>query len=306
MRHDIRTITTDDHQQLFVEQWLPDTEPTAVVHVIHGMAEHAARYEHLAETLTARGWAVRVDDHRGHGRSVSASGTIGHFADEDGWEAIIQDQRALLDADRSDHPGLPIVVVGHSLGTAIARDVAIRWGGELAALVLSGTPAGVGRLTPVARAVANREAAKGPSRPSQRLHDLAFWGFNKPFHPNRTEFDWLSRDPDQVDAYVADPLCGFVSSAAFFRDVVTGLARVADLGLLRHIPADLPVLAQSGGKDPAGANGRGARAATLALSAAGIRDVTCVIHEGGRHEIFNETNRDEVMELTAGWIARHL
>lgn len=306
MQHTTICITATDGVRLSVERWTPEGSPAAVIHLIHGMAEHAACYSRLAASLTARGWEVWADDHRGHGKTAGSVEAAGVFADHDGWEVVLNDQLTVMDAERAEHPGLPLVVIGHSLGSIIARDVAIRWGERLAAMVLSGVSDGLGALAPLARTLANREAAKGPSLPSPRLHAMSFLGFNKQFRPNRSDYDWLSRDPEEVDAYIADPMCGFICSAGFFRDTLTGLSRATDLRLLAAIPAGLPVLVEGGGADPVSKNGRGTRAVAASLRQAGVDDVTCVIYEGARHEIFNETNRDAIVRLTAEWIASTL
>ena len=305
MKHDTLLVEAADGVRLSVERWLPASEPTAVIHLVHGMAEHAARYEHVAQWFTDRGWAVYADDHRGHGRTAASPVNAGHFADVDGWEVIMADQRLLLSREKAEHPGLPMVVVGHSMGSIIARDIASRWGQELTALVLTGAPGPLGATAPVARALAAREVTKGVSKPSELMNRIAFGTFNKAFE-QRTDFDWLSRDPSVVDAYVADPMCGFICSAGFFRDMLAGLARVNDPKVLAQFPSRLPVLVASGGEDPATNKAKGTRVISTALLQAGVTDVTAVIFEGARHEIFNETNRDEVLAVTCDWIERRL
>lgn len=305
MIHDTIFVTAAKGFRLSVERWLPDAEPTAVVHLIHGMAEHAARYEHVAKAFVDQGWAVYADDHRGHGKTAASPVNAGHFADHDGWEVILADQRALLEGEQQAHPGLPIVVVGHSLGSIIARDVATRWGSQLTALVLSGAPGSQGVLDLPARALAAQQAAKAPGKPSKILDRLAFGSYNKGFE-QRTSFDWLSRDHTVVDAYVADPMCGFVCSGGFYRDMLGGLQRVTDPEVLAEIPEDLPILLASGGNDPVTDKGAATRKISLALADAGVRDITTAIFEGGRHEIFNEINRDEILAMVAAWIAQRL
>ena len=307
MRHDTITVAAADGTPLSVERWLPDGEATAIVQVVHGMAEHAARYARLAEALTGRGWAVYADDHRGHGKTGGDLAAAGSFAPTDGWNVVVRDQHTLSDAYRAAHPSLPLVLLGHSLGSIIARDYALRWGADLAGLVLTGTPGSAGALGAVGRALAAREAARhGATAASPRLDQLSFGGFNKAFRPNRTDFDWLSRDAAEVDAYVADPWCGFVCSAGFFVDMLDGLRRVTDPRLLAGLPASLPILVQCGGADPVSRQGEAAHELARAFGRAGVSDVTAVVYEGARHELFNETNRDEITALTTGWITRRL
>lgn len=305
MKHDTVFVEAADGVRLAVERWLPTSEPTAVIHLVHGMAEHAARYEHVARWFTERGWAVHADDHRGHGKTAASTVNAGHFADTEGWEVIMTDQRLLLSRCKADHPGLPLVVVGHSMGSIIARDIATRWGQELSALVLTGAPGPQGPLGRAARTIAAREVIKGASRPSELMNRLAFGSYNKGFQ-QRTEFDWLSRDEAVVDAYVSDPMCGFLCSAGFYRDMLAGLERVTDPKVLDGIPSRLPVLVASGGEDPATNKAKATRAISRSLARAGLTDVTAVVFEGARHEIFNETNRDEVLAVTCDWIERRL
>lgn len=299
-------VIAADGVGLSVERWLPEDSPTAIVHIIHGMAEHAARYARLAEVFTDRGWEVWADDHRGHGRTAGSIDAAGSFASDNGWEVVLGDQRLVLDTERAMHPDLPVVVLGHSLGSIIARDLAIRWGDEFAALVLTGAPGDPGIIGYLGQVLASRESAKESTAPSPRLNSLSFGGYNKAFRPNRSEFDWLSRDHAEVDAYLADPMCGFICSAGLFRDMLTGLSRVTDPDLLANLPAELPVLVETGSADPVTRNGRSSREIAAALTKAGVREVTCVSYQAARHEIFNEINRAAVSQLTADWIAAQL
>lgn len=306
MLHETRTVTASDGTPLSTEVWLPATQPTGVVRIVHGMAEHAMRYERLAEALTGAGYAVWADDHRGHGKTARRDEDLGHFADTDGWDRVVADQRHLLDAAQAAHPSIPVVTLGHSMGSIIARNTAMLWGDDLAGLVLTGAPGGHGLVGSAGLRVATFEASKHPRRPSPLMTSLTVDKYNEKFEPVRTKSDWLSRDEAEVDKHLADPRSGFMCTAGFFRDMLNGLDRVTRPENLARIPADLPVLNMAGGADPVAAEGNATMDISRAMNTAGVRDVTTTIFEGARHEIFNETNRADVQRTLLQWLASRL
>lgn len=288
-----------------VHSWLPDDgKVVAILQVSHGMAEHGARYARLAQEFTERGWAVYAGDHRGHGRTAG-SGPMGHFADHGGWDLAVEDLRTVALHTMSQHPGVPHVLLGHSMGSLLARDYAARYGNDLAALVLIGSPSAQGLIGKVGKLMAkNYVRVRGPRTPAQRLHKMTFGSYNHAFKPNRTEYDWLSRDEAMVDAYVADPLCGFVCTNAFYVDIITGVEKTYSARTIKQMPRKLPVWVASGAVDPAGGH-RTVKAVKQLLRGNGIKDVTALTYDGARHEILNETNRDEVLSDLFGWLAKH-
>ena len=302
------TLTTPDGTEVFVNRWLPDGDaPGAVkgvVQVSHGMAEHSSRYARFAERLTGRGYAVYASDHRGHGRT---SGTRGVFAADEGWQTVVDDLRAVTDRALEEHPGLPVFLVGHSMGSFLARSYAAQHGASLAGLVLTGTAGSAGPLGNVGVLLATAQARiRGHEHVSGLLNSLTFGQYNAAFKPTRTDFDWLSRDPAEVDTYVADPDCGFVFTAGGFVDLLKGLAAVNSDRVVSRIPKTLPVHLASGSMDPVGNKGKGVQAVADQLRRVGVEDVTVTIWPDARHEILNETNRDEVETELADWIDAHL
>ncbi len=268
------------------------------------MAEHSSRYARFAQRLTDHGYAVYGSDHRGHGRT---SGTRASFAAKNGWQSVLDDLRAVTDRAREEHPGLPVFLVGHSMGSFLARAYAAQHGSELAGIVLTGTAGGAGALGKVGVFLAATQARlRGHTHTSGLLNTLTFGQYNSAFKPTRTEFDWLSRDPAEVDKYVNDPDCGFVFSAGAFTDVLQGLAEVNTDQLASRVPKDLPVHLASGDMDPVGANGKGVRQVADQLRRAGVQDVTLTLWPEARHEILNETNRDEVEIEIVDWLDAHL
>ena len=306
MQSSTATVTAADGTPLFTHRWLPDGDPKAVVQVAHGMAEHSARYARLAEALTAAGYAVYAHDHRGHGRTAGPD-DHGSFADHDGWGTVVADLRAVGEHARAEHPGLPLFLLGHSMGSFLARAAVIEDGRDLAGLVLSGTGGDPGLLGRVGAGVAAAQArVRGRRHRSGLMDTLTFGQYNKAFAPNRTGYDWLSRDDAEVDAYVADPMCGEVFSAGFFADLLSGLGPINDPKKVAGVRRDLPVLLLAGDADPVGEQGKGPRAVAQQYREAGLLDVTCTLYPGARHEIFNETNRDEVVGDLVRWLDAHL
>ncbi|NNG35053.1 alpha/beta hydrolase [Nakamurella aerolata] len=300
-------IDTPDGTQLHVNRWLPDGKPKAVVQIAHGMAEHSGRYQRFADRLTGTGYAVYASDHRGHGKTAQSQADKGYFTDRDGFATVVADLGLVGERARADHPGLPFILFGHSMGSFLSRGYAIANGDKLDALVLSGTAASPGLLGKVGRFIASVQARlRGRRHPSKLMNALSFGQYNKAFKPNRTEFDWLTRDPAEVDAYIADPDAGGIFTAGFYADLLGGLAAVNDDAQVAKIPKSLPIYVVSGSLDPVGGNSKGVRQVADQLARAGVRDVSLKLWPGGRHEMLNETNRDEVMDDLVRWMDEHL
>ncbi len=306
MQSTTTTVTASDGTALHTLRWLPDGPPRAVVQIAHGMAEHSARYARLAEALTASGYAVYAGDHRGHG-GTAAKADHGYFADSDGWDTVVADLRAVTGVAQEEHPGLPVFLLGHSMGSFLARSYVIEDSRELSGVVLSGTAGDPGLLGKAGRAVAVGEARlRGRRHVSPLLDKLTFGQYNAAFKPNRTDFDWLSRDEAEVDLYVADELCGNTFTSGFFADLLGGLSGINDRHQVARVRRDLPILLVAGEADPVGAGGTGVRAVADQYTSVGVADVTCTLYPGARHEIFNETNRDEVTADVIAWLDAHL
>lgn len=282
-----------------------DGHPRAVIHVVHGMAEHAVRYRRLAEALVADGWMVYAHDHRGHGATVTSDDDLGFFAERDGWSLVIDDLDRFVRHAREQHPGLPQVLFGHSMGGFIVQDYIARSGQGLAAAVLSGVAgppppvAQAGRL--VVRVERWRQGARGRS---PVMRELAFGAYNREFKPNRTSADWLSKDPKEVDKYVDDPKCGFDATNQMWLDLLDRLPAIHRAEHLGRIPKDLPIYIFAGDQDPVGRKGKGVQALAEALRAADVRRVDVKLYPTGRHEMLNEINREEVVADLKAWLAQ--
>jgi alpha-beta hydrolase superfamily lysophospholipase len=293
-----------DGKEIRVHRWLPDGAPKALLLVAHGMAEHATRYGRLAEKLASAGWAVYAPDHRGHG-DTAGPGELGWFAERDGFRRVVDDLHEIAEAAKAEYEGLPLFLLGHSMGSILSEAYMGLYGGNLAGCALSGVvepPAG--GLLPVARFLAAVGCLfKGQRSQAPLLDTMSFGAYNKGLEPVRTKFDWLSRDGAEVDKYVADPFCGFVCTDGFFRDLLSGFRLVyGEGGALSSLPAALPIIVMAGESDPCGGARGFPEALVGKLKAAGVVDVQKKTYPGARHEILNETNRDEVSRDLLAWL----
>jgi len=310
MKRNTFWLDADDGARLFCRRWIPEMDafptPVAVVQIAHGMAEHSRRYEYVAERLCAAGYEVWADDHRGHGESARG-GALGHVADADGFYRVVRDLSLFGGRIAAERPGLPLFLLGHSWGSFLAQGCIETYGGRLAGCILSGSRGPNGPELRVGAFLASLVVGLfGPRRHSRFLRNMADGNLNRQFRPNRTEFDWLSRDQAVVDAYAADPLCGFRLSAAFYRDLAAGLLSIHSPEAIGSIPKDLPVYVVSGSLDPVGLNGKSPSALVEAYRAAGLSDLEFVLYPDARHEVLNETNRDEVIGALISWLDRHV
>lgn len=301
--------SSNDGQKISGIRWQPEDEAVnlkGIVQIFHGMAEHKQRYERLAGVLVKEGFIVYANDHRGHGKTAGAE-NLGHLADENGWNSTVEDLHELTEICKKEHPELPIYIIGHSMGSMLARDYIMRYSKEINGVILSGTSGPLGILGPIGSSIAKREASKKGKRAlSQKLNDLSFGDFNKKFEPARTEFDWLSRDEKEVDKYVSDPNCGFICTAQFYHDLVVGTIKVNKKSNMSGIRKDLPVFIISGEKDPVGKNSKGVIKVYNLFKKNGMKDLKLKLYKEARHEIFNETNREEVFKDLIDWLKLHI
>lgn len=280
--------------------------PRGLVHVVHGMAEHGLRYARLAGVLNAAGYTVWAHDHRGHGlRPGEAEGDDdrGHFGDSRGWDTLVDDTRSVSEALRHSSPRTPLVLFAHSMGSFVVQTLLGLPAPAYAAVVLSGSNGPPRALETSGLALARAERGwRGPRAPGRWLQRLVFGMYNREFAPTRTGCDWLSRDAAEVDAYLADPLCGFPLSAGAWVDFLEGKRRLGDAVHLAAVPKDLPIRLIAGTRDPVGEMGSGVRRLRDLYVGAGVRDVSLKLYEDARHELVNEINRDEVMRDLVQWL----
>ena len=295
------TFQTVDGATLHVSGWVVES-PKAIVQVLHGMAEHGSRYGRLAKALNAAGYSVYAHDHRGHGKSITPGGTPGHMADRDGWNRIVEDAHGVNREIAKRHPGVPIIVLGHSMGSWVLQQLLFEHPSDMIAAALSGSNGKPPPIAALGKLVARIERMRvGKRNPSPIMQKLSFGEYNKAFAPNRTEFDWLSRDPEEVDKYVADPLCGFGVSTQAWIDFLAGLDRVANPSNVAKVPKGMPLYLFAGDRDPVGDFSKGMKKLYDAYKRAAIFDVRLKLYPDGRHEMLNETNRQKVTDDFIAW-----
>ena len=292
--HQLPLQSATGQGELYVRVWEPENQPKAVLQIVHGMAEHIERYDRFARYLNQNSILVVGADNASHGKSISKDGIRGYFGAEHGWNSLIQDIQSVHSIIKQSYCDLPCILFGHSMGSFLARSYAARHGDDLDGFIFCGT-AGKNPALPVAKLLARSEIRKnGASTPSRLLDKLSFGAYNNAFKPNRTPFDWLSRDEAEVDKYVDDPACGFVFTAAGFRDLFDGLGEASGPQWARRVPKR-PILLIAGDADPVGANGKGVKQVEAWLVQSGHR-VKCILYPGARHELLNETNREQVSD----------
>lgn len=286
--------------------WQPEN-PKAVVQILHGIAEYVDRYDEYARYLCSRGFAVVGEDHLGHGETVEQDEDICFFAEKNGWQTVCDDILELSKIAKTRFKGLPYFLLGHSMGSFLARTIVLTHSAEFDGLLLSGTGHQNGVTIVAGGALARMIRFFSGARSKSRLVDtLAFSAYNKKFAPNRTRYDWISSDPAEVDRYIADDKCGSLASTGLFIDMLAGLALIKDPKKLASIRKDLPVYIYSGDCDPVGDMGKGVQKVYSLYKAAGLSDVTLKLYKNGRHEMHNEPNRAEVMQIAADWIENKL
>lgn len=278
-------VGTSDGTRLIGQRWTADGTARAAVVLAHGMGEHSLRYDRLGKALSAAGVDLLAVDQRGHGRTAAIAGTPLGSLGAAGWDGLVADFALVVHSTRKERPEIPIVVLGHSMGSWVVQQYLLEHSAEVAAAVLSGTAA--------------LELVTAGVDPTVEL-DLT--AFNAPFEPARTGYDWLSRDPAEVDQYVAEPLCGFGLDPDGVQGLVAAAARLTDPTGIRP---GLPLYVFAGSEDPVH-GGLAAMGPLLDRYRAAGLDVTTRFYPGGRHEMVNETNRDEVVADLIGWLDGNL
>jgi alpha-beta hydrolase superfamily lysophospholipase len=300
-----RVLSAVDGESITLCEWLPaaDGAVRGVVVLSHGMAEHAARYDTFARTLVAAGWIVYAHDHRGHGATPRIRGW---FAERDGWQRVVGDLHVVRQWAAARHPDLPLFLYGHSMGSFIARSYVLQHGAGLAGLILSATGYRQGVMARAMRGIARLTARFGKREdPSRVMGYLVFGSFNLSFIPAHSPVDWLTRDRVEVERYLADTLCGFPPTSAMWVDLFGGvieMEREEKRGT--RLPRACPLLLLAGSRDPVSLGRFGLGQLARRYRKAGAHDVTVKVYRGGRHEMHNELNRDEVMADLTAWLAQ--
>lgn len=282
------------------------TPPRAVLQIAHGMSEYIDRYAEFAAYLAQRGFVVCGNDHLGHGATASSSEMLGYLSPKDGANYLVEDVHLLHNLLLARYPGLPLFLLGHSMGSFITRAYIAKYGEGLAGYICSGT-AGPNPAVAISLLLADLEKRRiGELGRSEFLDSLAFGSYNKRCPEKRTKFDWLTRDTELVDRYVNDPWCGYVFTSAGFRTLFTLLKNVSGSGWADSVPKQLPILMISGDNDPVGNYSKGPKTIHSLLHKAGVVDLSLKLYKDCRHEILNETNRQDVYKDVLDWLSKHI
>lgn len=291
----------DGEHQVHAVLWLPENgQPRGVVQLVHGICEYILRYDPFARWLAERGFAVCGNDHLGHGKTAKGPEEYGYFTD---WKCLVQDVHSLRAAMGERFPSLPYFLLGHSMGSFVARTYLIDYPGTLTGALISGT----GQESAATVALGKLVTSLGdPHKVNKLFYKLSIGAYNNAFKPTRTSADWICRDEAVVDAYLADPLCSFQTTAGMNHAMMIGLQYISAPENLAKMDKNTPVYFFAGDRDPVGAMGKGVRKVEGFFRDAGVKDVTVKLYPGGRHEMLNETNRQEVFADTLAWIEAHL
>ena len=288
-------------------KWSNGKEFKAIVHILHGMAEHALRYDEFAEKLVEAGFLVYSHDHRGHGFTSKSLEDLGYQGEEDGFQWMIDDAKTLIEESRNRHKGYKIILFGHSMGSFVSQRLVQEYNELIDVLVLCGTNGIPDRLVPLGEAIAEMEILlKGRKHKSKLMDKLIFGDFNKYFKPNRTEYDWICSDDKEVDKYIEDERCGFICSASFYHDLLKGIQSIHKPENMKRIRKDMPIYIFGGDKDPVGHFGKGIINLKEQLETYGVEKVDYKIYKDGRHEMLNEKNKEEVIEDTISWMLKNI
>ena len=299
------SLSASDGHEVACYSWVLDN-PKAVVQIAHGMGEHARRYDWVAQQLNANGYAVYANDHRGHGET---SGPVLGYMGADGWNRSLADMYELGQLARGKHEGLKLILLGHSMGSMLSQQFITRYGCSIDALVLSGSPGfKESKLAFINHLLMKFECWRhGPDGTSMLMQNAIFGNSNAPFDgPGATGYEWLSRDQEEVATYIADDQCGFVLSPASLIDMSQGSAISQDKLSLLRIPQNLPIYIFSGAEDPVHGKQVDLDRLVNTYRKRGLSQLSYKLYPGGRHEMFNETNKDEVVTELVQWLEQQL
>ena len=309
MREKFSMVSSDGHTVLHGYVWTPEEgEVKAVVQLVHGMVEYIERYEELANYLTQNGYAVVGYDHLGHGSSVEREEDYGYFAKKDGHNLLVKDIRRLYTHMKKVYQTVPYFILGHSMGSFLLRRYFMIYGGEgVQGAIIMGTGKqpyfvplfGIG----VAKVI---KAIKGERYRSTFIDQMAFGSYNRGIKEKRTDKDWLTRDEEQVDRYVAHQWCNFIFTVSAYEDLFHTLCSIEKRKNKKRIPKEVPVLLIAGKEDPVGNCGKGVKKLYHEYISLGVKDVALKLYEEDRHEILNELDRETVFQDILSWIEKRM
>lgn len=295
-----------DDTEIFIRKWECEN-PKAVIQIAHGMTEESSRYEYVAKRLNEEGFIVYANDHRGHGLTAKDKSELGFIAEFDGFHWMVNNMKQINDLIKEENPGAKVILLGHSMGSFLSQRYAELYGDSIDYLILSGTNGKPDKITKLGAKIAKRDIKKhGRRYVGQLINKLSFESFNNGFKPARTPYDWLCSVEGEVDKYIASEYCGFQCTSSFYYDLINGLWTIHESENLNKIPKTLPIYIFAGDKDPVGACGKGIVRLYNTYEKLGIKDLSYKLYKDGRHEMFNEHNKDEVIDDVLSWINKKI
>ncbi|WP_040213358.1 alpha/beta hydrolase [Clostridium polynesiense] len=306
MKEETFKIKGSEDNLLYLYKWTPErNNPTGIVQIAHGMAEHAARYRYFAQKLCEVGYIVYANDHRGHGQTAGDVEELGYLGEGNGFRAMVEDLHMVNRYIRQKEDNLPIVLFGHSMGSFISQRYIQLYGDTVNKVVLSGSNGQVNFLADVGIFISFLEMKlKGRKAKSPLMDKLIFGGFNKKFMPAATPFAWITSDEEELQKYLNDPYAGFVCTTSFYHYLLRGLKERQKKENLSKVPKEMPILLVSGDEDPVGYFGKGVKNLYQMYKDAQVKNVEMKLYPKGRHEILNEVNKDEVIEDIITWLKK--
>ncbi|MDO5328758.1 MAG: alpha/beta fold hydrolase [Coriobacteriia bacterium] len=293
----------DNKTTIHAVEWKATNKPKAVLQIAHGMAEHIMRYEDFAKFLNKHNIYVCGNDHIGHGKSVNNKNNLGYFAKTDGHKKVVDDMKKLTDITKEKHPKTPYFLLGHSMGSFMAREYCIRYGEELDGAIIMGTGQQPQALLAFVKTLCKLMAkSKGWNHRSNFIDKIAFGKYNKNFKPIKNGHEWLAKEESIQQLYIDDPLCGYTFTLNGFYNLFDVLSFVANKNNVSKVPKNLPILIVSGQNDPVGDYGKAPILVRDAYIDNGVKDVNMKLYENDRHEILNETDHDVVYKDILKWI----
>ena len=298
----------DGKSKIFAVRYMPEeANVVGILQIIHGMAEHIERYEEFAQFMTANGFVVTGECHLGHGKSVGEEGKQGYFCAHDPATVVVRDSHRLKKMTQELYPGVPYFILGHSMGSFILRNYICKYGSGIDGAIIMGSGLLPGGLLKVSKAVAAvQKLFLGGKHVAKFMDKAAFGSYNAKIENPRTSVDWLTKDEAIVDAYIADPDCGFSFTVNGFQTLFEFISRMNKKEYLEAIPKSLPLYLIAGDADPVGDYGKGVKTSAQIYQNQGIEDVSLKLYPTDRHELLNETDKQQVMQDILEWIQNHI
>ncbi len=306
-REDFTYESRDGINKIHAVRWMPDDlKPIGILQIVHGMAEHVERYEDFANFMCSKGFIVTAEDHLGHGKTA-ADGIYGYFCKKDPATVVVRDVHRLKKITQEQFPGLPYFILGHSMGSFILRNYLYRYGSGIDGAIVMGTGMQPKIVVIGLKVTSFLACVFGKAKkPCPFINNVGFGAYQKQIPNPRTSNDWLTKDDKVVDIYNEDPLCGFIFTGNGFKTLSELILRLYKKTNLEGMPKDLKILITSGASDPVGDYGKAPKAVFDSYKALGLTNVSLKLFDGDRHEILNETDKEQVYTYIYEWIAKAL